>query len=491
MTDSENFNINQTEITEGTNMMVDYLVNSEKLINPDERWSYTKNNHNNHNDHNDNDDIDDDFNSYKHNNRSDSDRDDSRRTDRDDSRRTNRDESRYSDRDESRRSDRDDSRRSDRDERDESRHTDRDDNQNEHPKEKNSTDKYIDDEYEELPPLEKRLRKLELMRRLGELRDIGCKVTNYSIDDDYYMMKYELELHTSIRSKRNWMGLYNHVLIGCVKGVELLNNSYNPFDFSLKGLSNEVSSDKNTYYEILGEIYEHHNVPGKKMNPWFRLFITLIGTTVVVGGKNNAHKFIPGEASNVENDQGLLNMLRSKAMGAMGGMGKTQDTAPTQSAPKEEAKNGLDEYMNKQHETAIQKAHDLEELKRQELEYQQFQKMLVEDNSKFQNMKKNLEMTISPGSDSASKSKSASKPLSKSVSKVVSKKYHEPHVNTDSDTSRSTLSNISSKSSRSVISINKTLKTKLDQNKNSIKPSSISFGSTTKGRKGGITSGKN
>ena len=104
---------------------------------------------------------------------------------------------------------------------------------------------------------------------------------------------------------------------------------------------------------------------------------------------------------------------------------------------------------------------------------------------KFQNMKKNLEMTISPGSDSASKSKSVSK-----VAKVVSKKYHEPHVNTDSDTSRSTLSNISSKSSRSVISINKTLKTKLDQNKNSIKPSSISFGSTTKGRKGGITISK-
>jgi hypothetical protein len=473
MTDSENFNINQTEITEGTNMMVDYLVNSEKLINPDERWSYTKNNHN----HNDNDDIDDDFNSYKQNNRSDSDRDDSRRSDRNDSRRSDRDDSRYSDRDDSKRSDRDD------------QDDNHNDNHNDHPKEKNSTDKYIDDEYEELPPLEKRLRKLELMRRLGELRDIGCKVTNYSIDDDYYMMKYELELHTSIRSKRNWMGLYNHVLIGAVKGVELLNNSYNPFDFSLKGLSNEVSSDKNTYYEILGEIYEHHNVPGKKMNPWFRLFITLIGTTVVVGGKNNAHKFIPGEAANVENDQGLLNMLRSKAMGAMGGMGGSKDAAPanqTQSAPKEEPKNGLDEYMNKQHETAIQKAHDLEELKRQELEYQQFQKMLVEDNSKFQNMKKNLEMTISPGSDSASKSKSASKV----ASKIVSKKYHEPHANTDSDTSRSTLSNISSKSSRSVISINKTLKTKLDQNKNSIKPSSISFGSTTKGRKGGITSGK-
>ena len=151
------------------------------------------------------------------------------------------------------------------------------------------------------------------MRALGELRYLGCKVTNYSIDDDYYMMKYEHELHTSIRTKRNWMSIYNHMLVGTVKGIELLNNSYNPFDFSLKGLSNEVSADKNTYYEILGEIYEHYNVPGKKMNPWMRLFVTLIGTVVIVGGKNNAHKFIPGAASKVENDEELLEKLRAKA----------------------------------------------------------------------------------------------------------------------------------------------------------------------------------
>ena len=163
-----------------------------------------------------------------------------------------------------------------------------------------------EEEYENLSPLEKRLRRLDIMRALGELRDLGCKVTNYNIDDDYYMMKYEYELHTSIRTKRNWMGIYNHMLIGAVKGIELLNNSYNPFDFSLKGLSNEVSADKSTYYEILGEIYEHYNVPGKKMNPWFRLVINLIGTITIVGGKQNMHKFIPKQASNVENDEGWL-----------------------------------------------------------------------------------------------------------------------------------------------------------------------------------------
>ena len=49
------------------------------------------------------------------------------------------------------------------------------------------------------------------------------------IDDDYYMMKYELDLHRSIRAKRNWLGLYSHMLVGVVKGVELLNNNYKQF----------------------------------------------------------------------------------------------------------------------------------------------------------------------------------------------------------------------------------------------------------------------
>jgi len=108
--------------------------------------------------------------------------------------------------------------------------------------------------------------------------------------------------------------VYIHIcLVGVVKGAELLNNNYNPFDFKLTGLSDEVSADKNTYYEILGEIYEYHNVPGKKMNPWFRLMVSLIGVVVVVGGKNNAHKFMPNRAKKVENDEEYIEKLRAKA----------------------------------------------------------------------------------------------------------------------------------------------------------------------------------
>lgn len=341
-----------------------------------------------------------------------------------------------------------------------------------------STSKFIDEEYENLSPLEKRLRRLDIMRSLGELRDLGCKVTNYNIDDDYYMMKYELDLHKSIRSKRNWLGLYSHMLVGVVKGVELINNNYNPFDFSLKGLSDEVTADKTTYYEILGEIYEYHNVPGKKMNPWFRLMVSLIGAVVLVGGKNNAHKFIPNKSKDVEDNEDYIEKLRAKAAkDSQSHMSKKSGQNNQQNQPQG---NDLDKFMDKQHQNAVQKAKDLEELKRQELEYQKYQQMLTQQKDKFNQMKKNLELTATAKSEASKKSQ---KELSNSIKEsIITSKSSEKSKQKDTISEISTSTNDTTQSGVSQISINKNLANKL-KSKN-IKPkkreitiNQISFGS--------------
>jgi hypothetical protein len=448
------YDMNHYEKTEGTDMQVDMLANSEKLHPRDERYNYTK--HNNHDNHDTYDDeMDENMDSYK------------------------KDTNNYShSRTENYHSENNDSHDS-RDRNDRNDRTDRDDRT-----EDKSNDKYIDDEYEGLSPLEKRLRRLDFMRKLGELRDLGCKVTNYSIDDDYYMMKYEYELHTSIRTKRNWMGLYNHMLVGGVKLMELANDRYNPFDFKLGGLSNEVSADKNTYYEILGEIYEHYNVPGKKMNPWMRLAINLIGTVTIVGGKNNAHKFLPKQAAAVENDQSMLEGLRAKAMNSTQNAQQQPDTQ----------RNNLDEFMNKEHDKAAQRVKDLEDLKRQELEFQQFQKMLAEDNNKFTNIKKQLEMSQqSPGSVISSRH-TASASAQRSAQRSASSQRSAKKESSSESDSRSTLSNQTtetSDTSRSSVSVNKKLAAQLKAGRTSpIKPSQISFGSSIKGKKSAFSIGK-
>ncbi len=439
------------QMTENTNMMVDYLANSTKLIPTEERCYFDKNVND--------DDIDDNFNNYVTHN--------------DIPMNTNQSEhfNGYNNTEKQQYSDNNNA----------GGYTAAPSGQA-----APSTNKYIDEEYEALPPLEKRLKRLDMMRALGELRDLGCKVTNYNIDDDYYMMKYELDLHRSIRSKRNWLGLYSHMMIGAIKGVELLNDNYNPFNFSLKGLSDEVNADKNTYYEILGEIYEFHNVPGKKMNPWFRLMVSLIGVVVVVGGKNNAHKFIPSRSKKVENDEDYIEKLRAKA---------AKDSQSQHSGPKkqEPPQNNLDEYMNKQHEHAVQRAKDLEELKRQELEYQQYQQMLAQQKEKFNSIKKNLELTASPSARSEVSRKSSLKSASVQKTPVLSaKSKSSSRSRRDQDTmSQMTTSTAqSTQSTVSQISINKNLAKSLNSqlNRNQSKTNKsvdisldqISFGSNKK-----------
>ena len=446
---------NNGAISEGTNIMVEALANPDKLRPDNELWFYNKNNNDA--------ELDDNFTNYvsNHDNQN-----------QNDNQNDNHHQSENN-----------------------NHHDNNSHNDNENYGEKYSekkpiksdTNKFIDDEYENLSSLEKRLRRLDIMRALGELRDLGCKVTNYNIDDDYYMMKYELDLHRSIRAKRNWLGLYSHMLVGVVKGVELLNNNYNPFDFSIKGLSDEVSGDKNTYYEILAEIYEFHNVPGKKMNPWFRLFVSLIGAVVMVGGKNNAHKFIPNQSAKFENDEDFVEKLRAKAakdsrsqLSHNSQNKQTQQNQQNQQENQQDKQNHLDEYMNKQHQQAAQKAKDLEELKRQELEYQRYQQMLIEQKDKFNQIKKNLEMTASPRSMMSSKSTPSNK-STKSPVKSKKNKDKDTISQMSTSTNNTTQSTQSIQSTVSKISINRNLAKKLSQKSVSdISVDQISFGSNRK-----------
>jgi len=434
--------------TEGTNMLVDMLANSDKLIPKDKRWFPLENSHD--------DELDDNINNYlTHNNIPVNSENNTYKNNEQYAHTENKTHDGFNDQTE--------------------KPSNGDSGVN---KNGSSTSKFIDEEYENLSPLEKRLRRLDIMRSLGELRDLGCKVTNYNIDDDYYMMKYELDLHKSIRSKRNWLGLYSHMLVGVVKGVELINNNYNPFDFSLKGLSDEVTADKTTYYEILGEIYEYHNVPGKKMNPWFRLMVSLIGAVVLVGGKNNAHKFIPNKSKDVEDNEEYIEKLRAKAAkDSQSQMSKKSGQNNQQNQPQG---NDLDKFMDKQHQNAVQKAKDLEELKRQELEYQKYQQMLTQQKDKFNQMKKNLELTATAKSEASKKSQ---KELSNSIKEsIITSKSSEKSKQKDTISEISTSTNDTTQSGVSQISINKNLANKL-KSKN-IKPKKreitidqISFGS--------------
>jgi hypothetical protein len=188
----------------------------------------------------------------------------------------------------------------------------------------------------------------------------------------------------------------------------------------------------------------------------------------------------------------MLENLRAKAMNSTQ---NSQQQADTQ-------KNNLDEYMNREHDKAAQRVKDLEDLKRQELEFQQFQKALAEDNNKFTNIKKQLEMSQqSPGSAmssrhtaSASAQRSAQRSAQLSAQRSAQRSMSSKKESSTESDSRSTLSNQTtetSDTSRSTVSVNKKLAAQLRAGRTSpIKPSQISFGSSTKGKKSAFSIGK-
>lgn len=222
------------------------------------------------------------------------------------------------------------------------------------------------------------LKKLNMLRKLGELKKIGVHLSqNYNLDSDLEMMEYEYKLHHDIRSKQNSVQWMSHMLIGVIKGTEMINDNYNPFDIKLKGLSNVISSDMHNYYTVLGDIYEKYNKPGKQMAPEMRLMFMISGAVLSM----QVNRAIPGMANminggfskKVKNDNETLQNLRKKA---------EEDTHSLGGKTKE--------YLKNQHNAASQKVADLQMIKDKELEHQMLIKMMDKKNNNMKNFKQQL-----------------------------------------------------------------------------------------------------
>ena len=195
------------------------------------------------------------------------------------------------------------------------------------------------------------LLKLDMLRKLGELKQCGVHLSqNYNLDSDLDMMQYEYKLHHDIRSKQNSVQWMSHMLIGIVKGVEMANDAYNPFDIKIGGLSEKISSDMHNYYTVLGDIYEKYNQPGKQMSPEMRLLLMLSGAILSMQVNRAIPSILGGSSDNVMNDK-TLEELRKKAENDSRQMNeKTQ------------------EIIKKQHDDATQRVTDLKMLQEKELE---------------------------------------------------------------------------------------------------------------------------
>lgn len=230
------------------------------------------------------------------------------------------------------------------------------------------------------------LLKLDMLRKLGELKQCGVHLSqNYNLDSDLDMMQYEYKLHHDIRSKQNSVQWMSHMMIGIIKGTEMFNDNYNPFDMKLSGLSDKISSDMHNYYAVLGDIYEKYNQPGKQMAPEMRLLLMISGAALSM----QVNKVLPGLGgmSNAVKSEENLKELRQKA-----------------EADSNQAMDKGKEYIKKQHDAATQKAVDIKMIQEKELEFQRMNRMMDEKNVNMKKFKENLILSSeSPSRDMRTK----------------------------------------------------------------------------------------
>jgi hypothetical protein len=229
---------------------------------------------------------------------------------------------------------------------------------------------------------ELRLKKLAMFRKLGEMRQTeGINLTkdydfnNSTLED----LEMEYSFHKDIRNKNymtKWMG---NALVLCVSGIEYLNDSANPLDFKLTGLSENVQDEMHTYYGILGEIYEKYNKPGSDMAPELRLIFTLLGAGFTIGVKKGFENMMDSKSDNAESN--------NKSDNVPDNIEKLKERAAKES----EAKRKQQEVLNKEHITAANNFNDLKQMEKQERAANKYEKQIK--NGTFN---KNMMLTESP-----------------------------------------------------------------------------------------------
>lgn len=130
------------------------------------------------------------------------------------------------------------------------------------------------DEYDKATPERKRLLKLDIIRKLTDLASKGVKLSqDYNMNSNYRVMKYEYELHISIRDKHNTVLFLKDGCITTISAFEKLNKRFNPFGLELEGWSDNVNNKSDQLYDVIGDLYEKWKGPGRTIPPE----ITLLG----------------------------------------------------------------------------------------------------------------------------------------------------------------------------------------------------------------------
>jgi hypothetical protein len=168
----------------------------------------------------------------------------------------------------------------------------------------------------ELSYQETRLRKIEMLRKLSEIKTKGFTLSKeYDFNSSLEEMEYEFELLKSFADKRNGVKIFKGGLLQAVSVIEFLNDKYDPFDFHLSGWGDHLQLEVDSWEDVLEEIYEKYKGSGKKMAPEIKLLYLIIASGSAFHFSKSQASKLPGLDSMLASNPALLSKIINPGKG--------------------------------------------------------------------------------------------------------------------------------------------------------------------------------
>jgi hypothetical protein len=159
---------------------------------------------------------------------------------------------------------------------------------------------------------EETLYQLEKMRRLGVQ---GIK--RFNMSNDLEEMKYELNRIKRERQVESSIKFQRQMLMTFVTGAEYINDSYNMFNFQLKGWSESVYENINDYDEVFEELHEKYGSKGH-VAPELRLLYMVVGSGFMYHLSNSMFKSAPAGIEDIlKQNPDLMRQFANAAVNQM------------------------------------------------------------------------------------------------------------------------------------------------------------------------------
>lgn len=205
-----------------------------------------------------------------------------------------------------------------------------------------------------LDPQTQKFKKMEKYAELLSIKRTGITLTkNYNLDSDYEEMCFEVKYWNDYQGRKDGVELGKGFLVNAVTALEFMNESYDPFGLKLKGWSEQMELNKESYSSVLGELYDKYRSSGKKMEPEIKLVLMISASAASFHASKKMAESLPGLDSVLQSNPELLSKLQGAINNNISNQGK-----------KTESQSDVQQKMYEQMQKVKQQQQRLEELKR-------------------------------------------------------------------------------------------------------------------------------